>query len=194
MFSEMRSGDWSIRTIPATLSFPRLTAHCPPPSLSTPSSPQDTPQGRQRQHTTMSRLSSLLPSRSFLFPRPKWSAPTRRWNSSSSKNTQETMQKAQEKAQEAVAAAQKGLAKALEAAKKASGGVGERAGTMLGCELGVLRTTGRKEIAHSPFSLYPHPNPKLQPRKPKKKIHRLPRTPHLQPASRARAAEAGVRR
>ncbi|EJD06755.1 uncharacterized protein FOMMEDRAFT_117677 [Fomitiporia mediterranea MF3/22] len=51
----------------------------------------------------------------------------RRLNSTSS-----TQQKAQEKAQEALVAAQKGLAKAVEAAKKASGGVGERAGSMLG--------------------------------------------------------------
>lgn len=47
--------------------------------------------------------------------------------------SESTQEKAQEKAKEAFAAAQKGFAKAAEAAKKVTGGLGERAGTLLGC-------------------------------------------------------------
>lgn len=94
----------------------------------------------------MSRLLSSLrsaPARpSTSFGRVRVRSAARRLNSTNStqqkaqeaaQKTQEAAQKAQEKAQEALVAAQKGLAKAVEMAKKASGGVGERAGSMLGC-------------------------------------------------------------
>ena len=49
-------------------------------------------------------------------------------------STNSTQEKAQEKAKDALAAAQKGFEKAAEAAKKATGGLGERVGTLMGCE------------------------------------------------------------
>ena len=58
----------------------------------------------------------------------------RRLNSTQpAQKAQESAQKAQEKAQEALAAAQKNFSKAVDAAKKVGGGVGERAGNLLGC-------------------------------------------------------------
>ncbi|KAH8118152.1 mitochondrial ATP synthase g subunit-domain-containing protein [Phellopilus nigrolimitatus] len=80
----------------------------------------------------LSSLRASRPSSSSAFAR-SMKAP-RRFNSSNStqQKAQETAQKAQEKAQEAFVTAQKGFAKAVEMAKKASGGVGERVGNMLG--------------------------------------------------------------
>lgn len=49
-------------------------------------------------------------------------------------STNATQEKAQEKAKEVFASAQKGFARAAEAAKKATGGLGERAGALLGGE------------------------------------------------------------
>ncbi|KAI5122514.1 hypothetical protein M0805_005242 [Coniferiporia weirii] len=80
----------------------------------------------------LTSLRSSRPSSSSVFARA--ARPPRRFNSTNStqQKAQEGAQKAQEKAQEVLAVAQKGLAKALEAAKKASGGVGERVGNLFG--------------------------------------------------------------
>lgn len=58
----------------------------------------------------------------------------RRFNSTQPQKTQDGLAKAQEKAQESLAAAEKGLKQAVDVAKRIGGGVGERAGSMLGCE------------------------------------------------------------